>query len=157
MCSCLVAQLCLNLCDPMDYSPPGSSVHRILQARILEGVAVSSSRGSFQPKDQTLVSFSSCTANRFSTAGPSGKVQCSHSVVCDSLQPHDYSPPGSSVHRILQVRILELAAVPISRGSFQPRDWTRLSCAAGGFLIVCVTREAIGDVSPKSSLINKYR
>ena len=40
-------QLCPALCDPMDCSPPGSSVHRILQARILEWVAVSSSRGVF--------------------------------------------------------------------------------------------------------------
>ena len=38
--------LCLTLCDPMDYSPPGSSVHKILQIRILEWVAVTSSRGS---------------------------------------------------------------------------------------------------------------
>ena len=37
--ACLVAQSCPVLCDPMDYSPPGSSVHRILQARILEWVA----------------------------------------------------------------------------------------------------------------------
>ena len=40
-CVCLVAQLCLTLCDPWDYSPPGSSVHEILQARILEWVAIS--------------------------------------------------------------------------------------------------------------------
>ena len=39
-------QLCPALCDPMDYSPPGSSVHGIMQARILEWVAISSSRGS---------------------------------------------------------------------------------------------------------------
>ena len=39
-------QLCMTLCDPMDYSPTGSSVHGILQARILEGVAIPSSRGS---------------------------------------------------------------------------------------------------------------
>ena len=43
----LVAKLCLTLCDPMDCSPPGSSVHGILQARILEWVAMPSSRGSF--------------------------------------------------------------------------------------------------------------
>ena len=49
-------QLCLTLCDPMDYSLPGSSVHAILQARILEWVAVSFSRGSSQPRDQTCVS-----------------------------------------------------------------------------------------------------
>ena len=42
----LVTQFCPTLCDPKDYSPPGSSVHRILQARILEWVAISSSRGS---------------------------------------------------------------------------------------------------------------
>ena len=41
----LVTQLCLTLCDPMDYSLPGSSVHGILQARILEWVAMTSSRG----------------------------------------------------------------------------------------------------------------
>ena len=41
-----VAQLCLTLCDPMDCSLPGSSVHGILQARILEWVAMPSSRGS---------------------------------------------------------------------------------------------------------------
>ena len=44
-------QLCLVLCDPMDYSPPGSSVHEIFQARILEGAAIPFSRGSFQPRD----------------------------------------------------------------------------------------------------------
>ena len=43
----LVAQLCLTVCDPMDYSLPGSSVHGILQARIVEWVAISSSRESF--------------------------------------------------------------------------------------------------------------
>ena len=43
-------------CDPMDYSLPGSSVHGISQARILEWVAISTSRGSSQPRDQTQVS-----------------------------------------------------------------------------------------------------
>ena len=45
-CSCLVAKSCPTLCDPTDCSPPGSSVHGILQARMLEWVAISSSRGS---------------------------------------------------------------------------------------------------------------
>ena len=44
-------QLCLTLCDPMDCSPPGFSVHGILQARILELVAMSSSRRCSQPRD----------------------------------------------------------------------------------------------------------
>ena len=48
---CLVAQSCPTLCDPMDCSPPGSSVHGILQARILEWVAFPFSRGSSQPRD----------------------------------------------------------------------------------------------------------
>ena len=50
-----VTQSCLTLCDPMDHSPPGSSVHEILQARILEWVAISFSRGSSQPTDWTWV------------------------------------------------------------------------------------------------------
>ena len=48
-CVCLVAQLCLTLCDPWDYSLPVSSVHEILQARILEWVAVSFSIHASQP------------------------------------------------------------------------------------------------------------
>ena len=51
-----VAQSCLTLCDPMDCSLPGSSVHGILQARVLEWVAISFSRGSSQPRDRTQVS-----------------------------------------------------------------------------------------------------
>ena len=53
-------QLSLILCDPVDYSPPGYSVHGILQARILEWVAILSSRGSSQPRDQTHISSISC-------------------------------------------------------------------------------------------------
>ena len=57
LCSCcLVTKLCPTIYDPMDWSPPGSSVHRIFQARILEWVAISYSRGSFQTKDQTHIS-----------------------------------------------------------------------------------------------------
>ena len=50
----------VRLCDPVDCSPPGSSVHGILQARILEWVAISSSRGSSRPRDGTYVSCISC-------------------------------------------------------------------------------------------------
>ena len=53
---CLVAQLCPTLCDPMECSPPGSSIHGIFQARILEWVVISFSRGSSQPRDCTEVS-----------------------------------------------------------------------------------------------------
>ena len=53
-------QLCLTLCYPLDCSPAGSSVHGILQARILEWVAMPSSRGSSRPRNQTHVSYISC-------------------------------------------------------------------------------------------------
>ena len=64
MCLCLVAQLGLTLCDPMDCSLLGSSVHGILQVRKLEWVTLPSSRGSSHPRDQTQVSH---TAGRFFT------------------------------------------------------------------------------------------
>ena len=55
MCVCMSMHLqsCPTLCDPVDCSPPGSSVHGILQARILEWVAISFSRGSYRPRDWT--------------------------------------------------------------------------------------------------------
>ena len=56
MCESEVAQLCPTLWDPVDCSPPGSSVHGILQARILEWVAISFSRGFSQSRDRTQVS-----------------------------------------------------------------------------------------------------
>ena len=60
----LVAQLCLTLCNSMEYSPPGSSVHGILQARILEwdSITIPFPRGFFQPRDRTWVS---CIAGGF--------------------------------------------------------------------------------------------
>ena len=56
LCCCLVPKSCLTLCNPMDCSPPGSSVHGILQARTLEWVAISFSKGSSQHRDQTQIS-----------------------------------------------------------------------------------------------------
>ena len=57
-----LAQLCPTICNPMNYSPPGFSVHGILQARILEWVVLPFSRGSSPPKDRNWVS---CIASRF--------------------------------------------------------------------------------------------
>ena len=65
----LVTQSCPALCDPMDCSLPGSSVHGILQARILEWVAIPFFRGYSQPKDRTQVS---CTAGVLFTTEPPG-------------------------------------------------------------------------------------
>ena len=53
---CLVIQSCPTLCDPMDSNPLGSSVHGVFQARILEWIVISFSRGSSQPRDWTQVS-----------------------------------------------------------------------------------------------------
>ena len=60
--TCWIAQSYLTLCDFIDYSPPGSSIHGIFHARILEWVAISSSRGSFWPRNQTCIF---CIAGRY--------------------------------------------------------------------------------------------
>ena len=73
--SVLVAWLCPTLCDPIGYGSPGSSVHGILQARILEWAAIPFSRGSSQSRDQTQISF---IAGRFLTIWDTREAQ----VVC---------------------------------------------------------------------------
>ena len=60
-------------------------------------------------------------------------------TLCDSM---DYSPPGSSIHGILQARILQWVAISFSRGSSWPRDWTRVSCIAGRCFTIWATRKA---------------
>ena len=75
--ACSVTQSCLTLCDPMDCSPPGSSVHGILQARILEWVAISYSRGSSWPRDWTWVSCISCI----------GRQILHHCATWEAIQP----------------------------------------------------------------------
>ena len=91
-------QSCPTPCDPMNCSLPGSSVHGILQAGILEWVAMPSSRRSFQPRDRTHVS---CVAGGFFTTESLGKPKytmksesesVSHSVVPDSLWHHGLQP-----------------------------------------------------------------
>ena len=68
---------------------------------------------------------------------------CVCARLCPTLwDPMDCSPPGSSVHGILQARILEWAAISFSRGSPQPRDWSQVSRNAGIFFTVWATREA---------------
>ena len=89
------AQSCLpHLCDPMDCNPPGSSVHGVLQARILEWVAISSSRGSYLPRDQTHVSYIFLTlvpwALRISAAIPvvktTGPTPYSSEIIVHSIR-----------------------------------------------------------------------
>ena len=69
-CCCLVAKPCPTLCNSVDCSPSGSSVPGILQAGILEWVAMPSSRGSSPPRDRTCIS---CTAGGFFITEPPGK------------------------------------------------------------------------------------
>ena len=75
-CFLSACMLICSLCHPMDCNPLGSSVHGILQARILEWVAMPSSRGSSRPRGQTCISWGSCIAGRFFTAEPPGKPPC---------------------------------------------------------------------------------
>ena len=68
----LITQSCPSLCDSMNCSPPGSSVHGIFQTRILEWVSISFSRGSFWSRDQTHVPR---THRQVLTTQPSGRPQ----------------------------------------------------------------------------------
>ena len=135
----LVAQSCLTLCDPMDCTPPGFSVHGILQARILEWVAISFSRGPSNPGNKpgclALQADSLLSATRealylwniniiFKTKGK--KVLVAQSYL--TLQSYGLNPPGSSVHGILQSGILEWVAISFSRGSSWAKDQTWVSC-----------------------------
>ena len=119
MWKCSVTQSWLTLCNPMDCSPPGSSVHKISQARILEWVAISFSRGSSPSWDRTQV-FSHCRqilyclshqeSSWYVSEVPSEVTQ-SCPTLCD---PMDCSPPGSSVQGIFQARVLEWGAIAFS-------------------------------------------
>ena len=128
---------CWTLCDPMDCNLSGFSDHGIFQARILEWVAISLSRGSSQPRDWTWVS---CIAGRRFTILATRETQVKEKVKvaqsCLTLRdPMDYK-----VHQILQARILEYSeAFTVSRGSFQPRDQTQVSHIAGRCFTSCAT------------------
>ena len=79
-------QLCTALRDPMDCSPPGSSVHGILQARILQWVVISSSMRSSQPRDQTCVFWGSYIAEELITTEPPGKPKSkADNCKCDKV------------------------------------------------------------------------
>ena len=117
--SCIRVQLLQSsptLCDPMDCSLLGSSVHGILQARILEWIAMPSSRGSPWPRGQTHIFCVSCIAGGFFTAEApaaiaAAKLLQSCPTPCD---PRNGSPPGSPVPGILQARTVEWVAISFS-------------------------------------------
>ena len=133
----LVTKSCPTLCDPMDCSPPGSSVHGILQARTLELVA-----------NPFSVSKKLCDFGRLSCS-LWAQFCCLIVVLVQLLSrvplfcdPMNCSPPGSSVHGISQARTLEWVAIPFSRESSQSRDQTQVSYTTCRFFTVWATREA---------------
>ena len=96
--SCTIVSLCYH----MDCSPPGFSVHGILQARTLEWVAIPFSRGSSWLRNQTQV----CISGRFSTVWATAAAAAKSLQSCPTLSdPMDCSLPGSSIHGIFQARV----------------------------------------------------
>ena len=88
MPACSVAKLCLTLCDPVDCSPPGSSVHGILQARILEWVAISFSRNL---PNSGIEPLSPALAGRFFTTEPPEKPISIRTYIHIYTQTHTIS------------------------------------------------------------------
>ena len=136
----------------MDCNLPGSSIHGIFWARILEWVAISFSRRASPPTEQTWVPR---IADRHFTVWANREVlKVLVAQSCPTLwNTLDCSPPVSSVHGILQARILEWVASSFSRGSSQPRDRTQVSCiaAAAKSLQSCPTLCDPIDGSPPGS------
>ena len=101
MSMCLVAQLCPTLCHSMDCSLPVSSIHGILQARILEWVAIAFSRGASWPRDRSQVSYT--TGGFFTiwaTWGVAVFFNVSNNVYCDTVYNSlNYSCLGNSTER----------------------------------------------------------
>ena len=89
---CVPAPLCSTLCDPMDCSPPGFSVHEILQARILAWVAVPFCRGSSRPRDQIRVS---CVKIKYHYM----KITCRNGNLDSILKSRDITLP-TKVHLV---------------------------------------------------------
>ena len=85
ICECSVTQSCLTPCDPMDWSLPGTSIHGILQARMLECVAISFSRGSSQPRDQNCISCVSCIVRQIFYHSASWEVSWKLQFKCSLL------------------------------------------------------------------------
>ena len=117
--------------DPMDYSPPGSSVHGISQARILEWVAISYSRGSAQPRDWTWVSCVSCTGmqilNHWCHREAQGK--CGLLELCKAFMANSHTAfPSSSISKQWgQIHFLPLTHVTVMELGFS----SALDCYSG--------------------------
>ena len=124
----LAAQLCPTLCDPRDWGPPGSSVHGILQARILECVAIPSSKGNL-PDPGIKPGSPALQAEYLPSEGKPHALQVLSRFSHVQLFATLWSRARQALHvlGILQARILEWVAMPFSRGSSRPRDQIRVS------------------------------
>ena len=156
-------QSCPTLCNPIDGSPPGSPVPGILQARTLEWVAISlSNAGKWKVKVKSLsrvrllatpwtAAYQAPPSMGFSRQEYWSGVPLPFpymslytvKVKVTQLCPTLCNPMDCTVHGILQVRILEWAAVSFSRASSQPRDRTQVSRIAGGFFTSWSRREVL--------------
>ena len=137
------------LCGPMDCSLPSSSVHGTFQARILQWGANSIPGNLPDPRIKPRPLAYPALAGRLFTAGATWEAASPKCVCvlvaqsCPTLcNPMGCSQPSSTVHEILQARVLEWVAIPFSRGSSWPRDWTWVSLIWGKFFTIWATREA---------------
>ena len=122
VCMCLCAQSCLTLCNPMGCRLPGSSVHGIFQARILEWVAFSFSRGTSLTKDQTHVSCVPCVG-RFFTTLPPGKLFAYMYTYNTHAHNHMY------LYMCILIHFKELVHVIVEAGNSK-------ICRAGNVLVI---------------------
>ena len=103
VCVYSVSLSCLIICDPTDCSLSGSSVHGIFQARILEWVAISSSKESSQPRDGTHISCFSCIAGRFFTTEPHQGSPAMYIYIAISIYLPTYLPTYLPIIQIIQL------------------------------------------------------
>ena len=108
---------CPTLCDPMDYNPPGSSLHGILQARILEWVAMPFFRGSSQPRDGTHTSYVFCSVHQGPMGSPSLhlelQIHWSYKTVSliSQVSNHHYTASNARNHHLVQCAVLSCSIV----------------------------------------------
>ena len=114
-----------TLWDSMDCSPPGSSVHGLLQARILESIAMPSSRGSSRSRDRTCVFCGSCIAGGFFTTEPQGSPR---TVVGGSFFPWPLEPPQQPGHQGPKLGLSPSTALSCTH--LGPSVWTRRTTLA---------------------------
>ena len=131
---CLVTQYCPTLCDPRDCSPPGPFIHGDSPGK--NGVGLPCPPPGALPNPALNPGLSHCRQTVYRLSHQEAQVNDNNNNMCvlncfSCVQilrnPMDCRLPGSSVHGILQAKILEWVAVPSSRGPSRPRDRTCIS------------------------------